>query len=97
MRFGLNGGAFSHSADVRRLKGSAGPDDDAEDDAGRPFYVADMGADGAGAGGSVSARIPRAGTVRGSAQNGVMQPEGRWPAGRRTARGVPGAERCRRR
>lgn len=85
-------GRFRHEADVRRVRGSDAGEDSA---ASRGFYRAGLTVGPPGASGSMEGRSARNSGLRAVARDGVLVPEGDWVAGRGSAAGIAGAERCR--
>jgi hypothetical protein len=91
--FSTDGGGFSHKADVRQVK----LDNDEEENV---FYRADMQVDWRGdgdapvTGGSVSSSS-RSGDPAAVWDGTIFAPQGRWKAGNRGPKPVPGAARCR--
>ena len=94
--FATAAGGFNHQADVRHVK----LDNEEEENV---FYRADMQVDWRGAGGGDPPVT--GGTLAGSSRSSddsavwdgtVFAPQGRWKAGNRGPRPVPGAARCRR-
>jgi hypothetical protein len=90
--FETAGGGFAHNADVRHVK----LDNEEEQ---RVFYRADMRVDWRGDGDSPSTGGSLAGSSRSSDDSAVWDgatfaPQGRWKAGNRGPRPIPGARRC---
>ena len=93
--FATGGGGFSHKADVRHVK----LDNEEEENT---FYRADMRVDWRGGGddppvtgGSITS-ASRSGDPAAVWDGAIFAPQGRWKAGNRGAKPVPGAKRCRR-
>jgi len=94
--FATGAGGFRHTADVRRVNVE-------QEDEETTFYRADMQVDWRGAGGAEPPDT--GGTLAGRSRSSndaaawdgaTFAPQGRWKAGNRGARPVPGAGRCRR-
>jgi hypothetical protein len=94
--FVTDGAGFRHTADVRRVNLESQEEETV-------FYRADMQVDWreGGAGSPVTkgtiASDSRSGSVAAAWDGTTFAPQGRWKAGNRGPRPVPGAERCRRR
>ena len=88
--FSTAGGGFTHNADVRQVE----LDTDEEENV---FYRADMHVDwDGGTGGSIESSS-RSGHPAAVWDGTIFAPQGRWKAGNRGPKPVPGAARCRRR
>lgn len=78
---------FSHSADVKRLRGTEDTDE-------RGYYRAELKVGAGGTSGELHSKAPRRGELQAISTGGPLVPQQTWKAGRRKAAGVVGVQGC---